>query len=66
MGLAISGVILHENVSVGLGLHVEKERILLIIVAVALASASVSVSGGIAFVGLIAPHMARALVGPRH
>lgn len=57
---------LNENVSIGLGLRVERERIILIIAAVALASASVSVSGGIAFVGLIAPHMAKSLVGPRH
>jgi len=31
-----------------------------------LASAAVSVTGGISFIGLIAPHMARRLVGPRH
>lgn len=57
---------LHENVAVGLGIRVERERIILIAIAVALASASVSVSGSIAFVGLLAPHIARALVGPRH
>lgn len=57
---------LNESVSIGLGLNVERERLILIVVAVALASASVSVSGGIAFVGLMAPHMARTLVGPRH
>ncbi|MFG6495801.1 iron ABC transporter permease [Fictibacillus sp. UD] len=57
---------LHENVSVGVGVNVGRERILLIMVAVALASASVAVSGGIAFVGLMSPHIARSLVGPRH
>lgn len=57
---------LHENVSVGVGVNVSRERILLIMVSVALASASVAVSGGIAFVGLMAPHIARSLVGPRH
>lgn len=57
---------LHENIAVGLGVHVAKERRLLLIIAVALAAASVSVSGGIAFVGLMAPHIAKALVGPRH
>ncbi|MCZ0704172.1 iron ABC transporter permease [Natronobacillus azotifigens] len=50
----------------GLGLAVEKERILLLGAAVALAGAGVSVSGGIGFVGLVAPHMARQLVGARH
>ncbi|WP_370873521.1 FecCD family ABC transporter permease [Peribacillus cavernae] len=57
---------MHEHVSVGLGVHVERERLVLIFIAAALASVSVSVSGGIAFVGLMAPHIARALVGPRH
>ncbi|MBN2910238.1 iron ABC transporter permease [Polycladomyces sp. WAk] len=57
---------LHEHVSVGLGVHVERERLILIFIAVALSSASVSVSGSIPFIGLMAPHIARALVGPRH
>lgn len=57
---------LNENVSVGLGLEVERERRILLLIAVALAAASVSVSGGIAFIGLMAPHIARNLVGPRH
>ncbi|WP_229754370.1 FecCD family ABC transporter permease [Fictibacillus barbaricus] len=57
---------LHENVSIGVGVNAGRERIVLIMIAVALASASVAVSGGIAFVGLMAPHIARSLVGPRH
>ncbi|MDQ0273765.1 FecCD family ABC transporter permease [Cytobacillus purgationiresistens] len=57
---------LNENLSIGLGVKVEKERYILLMIAVALAAASVSVSGGIAFVGLMAPHIARSLVGPRH
>jgi len=56
----------HEHVSVGLGVHVTRERIILLFIAVALAAVCVSVSGGIAFVGLIAPHLARSLTGPRH
>ncbi|KSU83238.1 MULTISPECIES: FecCD family ABC transporter permease [Fictibacillus] len=57
---------LNENVAIGTGVNAGRERIVLIIIAVALASASVAVSGGIAFVGLMAPHIARSLVGPRH
>ncbi|WP_172827388.1 FecCD family ABC transporter permease [Fictibacillus arsenicus] len=57
---------LHENVSIGVGVNVGRERIVLIMISVALASASVAVSGGIGFVGLMAPHIARSLVGPRH
>ena len=57
---------LSEPVAVGLGVSVEKERITLLIAAVALAASAVSVTGGIAFIGLMAPHIAKALVGPRH
>ncbi|RJE89718.1 iron ABC transporter permease [Paenibacillus sp. 1011MAR3C5] len=57
---------LSEPVSIGVGLAVEKERILLLLAAVALAASAVSVTGGIAFVGLMAPHIAKALVGPRN
>jgi ABC-type Fe3+-siderophore transport system, permease component len=57
---------LHEHVSAELGVPLERERILAVLIAVALASASVSVGGGIAFIGLMAPHIARSLVGPRH
>lgn len=57
---------LNEEVSIGVGISVEKERRVLLLTAVALASAAVSVTGGIAFIGLMAPHIAKALVGPRH
>ncbi|KAA9006591.1 iron ABC transporter permease [Paenibacillus spiritus] len=50
----------------GIGVAVGRERLLLMGAAVALAGACVAVSGGIGFVGLIAPHLARRLVGPRH
>lgn len=57
---------LGDQTSLGLGMRLEKERLLLLVTAVALAGACVAVSGGIGFVGLIAPHLARRLVGPRH
>ncbi|MFF2888732.1 FecCD family ABC transporter permease [Paenibacillus sp. NPDC057967] len=57
---------LSEQVSIGVGLSVEKERIMLLLAAVGLAASAVSVTGGIAFVGLMAPHIAKALVGPRN
>jgi iron complex transport system permease protein len=47
---------LGNQVATGLGTKVEKERRTLLIVAVALAGSSVSVGGGIAFLGLVAPH----------
>ncbi|GAB3055332.1 FecCD family ABC transporter permease [Virgibacillus ainsalahensis] len=57
---------LGDPAAIGLGISIEKERVLLLLTAVALASAAVSVTGGIAFVGLMAPHIAKALVGPRN
>lgn len=57
---------LGEHTAASLGASIEKERIGLLAVAVGLAGSSVAISGGIGFVGLIAPHLARRLVGPRH
>ncbi|RTQ87321.1 FecCD family ABC transporter permease [Lysinibacillus telephonicus] len=49
-----------------LGIHVEKEKITLLLASVGLVSACVSVSGSIGFIGLMAPHIARQLVGIQH
>ncbi|KGA96343.1 iron ABC transporter permease [Alkalihalobacillus alcalophilus ATCC 27647 = CGMCC 1.3604] len=57
---------LSEQVTIGVGVPLQKERTYLLMAAVAIAAVSVSVTGGVAFVGLMAPHIARALVGPRH
>jgi iron complex transport system permease protein len=57
---------LGEPSAIGVGLSVERERVFLLLAAVALAAAAVSVTGGIAFIGLMAPHMAKSLVGPRN
>ncbi|NFK28792.1 iron ABC transporter permease [Clostridium botulinum] len=57
---------LGDEVATGLGVEVEKERRTLIIYAVILAGVATSVAGSIAFLGLVAPHIARKLVGPKH
>jgi iron complex transport system permease protein len=57
---------LSEPVAIGVGVSVERERIQLLLAAIALAASAVSVTGGISFIGLMAPHIARALVGPRN
>ncbi|MBY8911363.1 iron ABC transporter permease [Bacillus sp. YC2] len=57
---------LGDQLATGLGTAVEKERRILLIAAVALAASCVAAAGGIAFLGLIAPHLARRLTGPRH
>ncbi|MET4560308.1 iron complex transport system permease protein [Lysinibacillus parviboronicapiens] len=55
-----------EQTAIGLGMNIGRERLQLLVVAVALAAAAVSVTGGIAFIGLMAPHIAKQLVGPRY
>ncbi|GAK11068.1 iron ABC transporter permease [Geomicrobium sp. JCM 19039] len=52
--------------SVSLGVRVEQVRRRLLVFAVGLAGASVAAGGAISFIGLVAPHIARRLVGPRH
>ncbi|CAM4378799.1 FecCD family ABC transporter permease [Saccharibacillus endophyticus] len=63
---ALNLLSLGESSAVGAGVTVQKDRILLLLAAVALAASAVSVTGGIAFIGLMAPHIARGLVGPAH
>ncbi|KZM56269.1 iron ABC transporter permease [Aeribacillus composti] len=57
---------LNDPTAVGVGLKIERERITLLLAAVGLAAAAVSVTGGVAFIGLLAPHLARSLIGPRN
>ena len=57
---------LGDEISTGLGIAVEKERRRLLIYAVILAGVATSVAGSISFLGLVAPHIARKLVGPKH
>lgn len=57
---------LGDNLAQGLGSRVEWTRSLLLLCTVALAGSSVATAGTIGFVGLMAPHLARQLVGPSH
>lgn len=57
---------LGDQAATGLGIAVQRERLVLLMLAVGLAASCVSVGGGIAFVGLVAPHLARRLVGAKH
>ncbi|MDX1664434.1 MAG: iron ABC transporter permease [Candidatus Promineifilaceae bacterium] len=57
---------LGDDVARGLGLRLEQTRLLLLVAAVALAGAAVATVGTVSFVGLMAPHAARMLVGARH
>lgn len=57
---------LGEDAAGALGVSIERERKLLLLSAVGLAASCVSVSGGIGFIGLVAPHIARQFAGARH
>lgn len=57
---------LGEEVARGLGSAMRWQRGVLLLIAVCLTGAAISQVGVIGFVGLIAPHLARRLVGPAH
>ncbi|QAY67959.1 FecCD family ABC transporter permease [Paenibacillus protaetiae] len=54
---------LGDDVAQSAGSRVQMHRLILLVLSVALAGAAVSIGGAIAFIGLMAPHMARRLVG---
>ncbi|MCG7407369.1 iron ABC transporter permease [Paenibacillus sp. ACRRX] len=58
--------LLGDPVAYGVGNTVQRHRLLLLFISVALSGAAVGVAGGISFIGLMAPHIARKLVGPLH
>ncbi|MGX0130208.1 ferric citrate transport system permease protein [Staphylococcus cohnii] len=57
---------LGDDIAIALGAKVKKVKAILLFLAVILAGASISVVGGLSFLGLIAPHIARQLVGHKH
>jgi iron complex transport system permease protein len=61
---SLNGLLLGEDAASHLGIDVRRERAFLLGLASLATAASVSVSGLIGFVGLVAPHVVRLLVGP--
>ena len=57
---------LGEEMAGHLGLRVERYKLLVVLVAALLVGAAVSISGIVGFVGLVAPHLCRLTLGPRH
>ena len=57
---------LSDEVAISLGLNLEKERKKFLSFAVILAGTATAFAGNIGFLGLIAPHIARKLVGSYH
>lgn len=66
MARHLDALALGDDVARGLGSRIEWQRGLLLLIAVGLAGISVAAAGTVGFVGLMAPHIARQLVGPAH
>ncbi len=62
----LNALALGDDVARGLGQDVARGRLLIVLAVVLLCGSAVSLVGPIAFVGLVVPHVARAVVGPDH
>ncbi|WP_318507585.1 iron ABC transporter permease [Bacillus sp. T3] len=54
---------LGDEIAIGLSGEIQRQRLVLLLLSTGLIGGSVAFAGGIGFVGLMAPHMARRLVG---
>jgi iron complex transport system permease protein len=63
---ALDALALGEEMALHLGLRVEWAKLAIVAVAALLVAAAVSISGLVGFVGLVAPHLCRITLGPRH
>lgn len=66
VGFRLNIVALGDAMATGLGLNAGRQRLLLLGIATLLASVAVAVVGVMGFIGLMAPHIARRLVGGDH
>jgi len=57
---------LGDELAAGLGARVASGRLAVLVSATLLTAGAVAVAGPLVFVGLVVPHVARALVGPSH
>jgi len=64
LGRQITTISLGEDVAKGLGQNTVAIKVLASLIVVALAGGAVALAGPIGFVGLVAPHIARFIVGP--
>lgn len=63
---ALDAMLLGEAAAAHLGFPVERTRRMALVLAALAVGASVALCGAVGFVGLVAPHLARALVGSLH
>ncbi|WP_102509938.1 FecCD family ABC transporter permease [Sanguibacter massiliensis] len=65
-GRMLDAAALGDDVARGLGQHVGRTRVIVGAAVVLLCGAATALAGPIAFVGLVVPHVGRALTGPDH
>lgn len=65
-GRDLDALAIGDDTALALGVRPERFRVQLLAVVAAAVGATVAVSGGIGFVGLVVPHLARRLVGASH
>ena len=65
-GRAMDIATLDDDEASALGIHVGRLQMLLLLTASVLTATAVLIAGPIAFIGLIAPHLARLMLGPTH
>lgn len=66
VGWRLDALALGEDAAATLGIDVERSKRSIATIAALLTAAAVSIAGLVAFVGLIAPHAVRLVVGPAH
>ncbi|BBI33591.1 FecCD family ABC transporter permease [Cohnella abietis] len=66
MGRSLNLYAMGEQLAKGLGQRVQGLKVMSLLAVIVLAGSSVAVAGPIGFVGLVIPHIVRALVGPDH
>lgn len=65
-GPRLNALAMGDETATSLGIRVGRYRIGLLVLASLVTGACIAVAGGIGFVGLMIPHLARLLVGPDH
>ncbi len=65
-GRAMNALLLGDDAATSLGVDVTRLRLRLLVASAALTAVVIAVAGGVGFVGLIAPHCVRLLVGSDH
>jgi iron complex transport system permease protein len=66
MGRAMDAATLGDDEARSIGLSIGPVRLMIFALAGVLAASTVALAGPIGFVGLIAPHLARLVLGPKH